>query len=144
MRADVKQCIYEDLKVLKSDMQTLKRYKAQLQEICSKTTASYGLNVGGGGGGIPTSQTEKLTEKKVLLQDKISSLDYKIRCYNEAIACALTPLEREVVYEIIDGNRLSDYARRKDIYKSTVYKISDKAIIKIAKYIEEWTRRELT
>lgn len=136
MRASVKSSIYEDLKILKCDIQTIKELTAQIDEICYKLTASYGVNAGGGGGGLPSSQIERLIEKKDRLLTQKNELETKVRAYNSAIATVLTPLEREIVYQIIDGNKLSWYARQKGIYKSTVYKISDRAIYKIAMYIE--------
>lgn len=128
--------IYEELRTLKNDINRVKKLTEQLNEICYKLTVSYGLNTGGGSG-MPTSAIENLIIKKEKLQVQINDINTKIRIYNKAIASALSPLEREIIYEIIDGNYLLQYARQKGIYKSTVYKIKDKAIYKIAKYIEK-------
>lgn len=128
--------ICDDLKTLKSDMRRLKRLKIQLSAICCKITASYGLNAGGGGGGLPSSQTENLIIRKDRLQRQINEISDKVRRYNEAFKTVLTPLEREIVYEIIEGGKLSQFARHKNIYKSTIYKLRDKAILKISEYLE--------
>ena len=127
--------ICEELQMLKIDIKRVQELTEQLKAISYKITASYGLNAGGGGG-MPSSAIENLIIKRNRLQTEIANINAKIRAYNEAIATALTPLEREIVYEIIDGNKLSQYARRKGIYKSTVYKLRDKAIYKIAEYLK--------
>lgn len=133
MRTD-RSYIYEQLRMLKSDIERARELTEKLNSIAYKSTASYGLNAGGGGG-MPSNQIERLILKKERLQYEIDCLNSRIRGYNEAII-RLTPLERDVVYVIIDGGKLSHYARQKGIYKSTIYKISDKAIDKIAEYIE--------
>lgn len=128
--------LLEQLKSYKLIQDDVERLKERLASAGYSITAHYGLTAGGGGGS-PTSKVENLTvrlmEAKAELHKKetvIAQIDYAIKTAD------LTKRERDLIVCTINGDSLSSYARRRNIYKSHVYKIRDRALRKMSDCIK--------
>lgn len=111
------------------------RLESQLESACYGVTASYRMD-GGSSGGF-SSKVENFAirnmENKRMLEGKLSLL-HKV---DDALAnSGLKKREYELIKHVMSGNSLSSFARQRNIYKSSVYKIRDNALRKMVNRIE--------
>lgn len=137
--------LLERLKNYELAANDVRQLETRLKEIGYKVSATYGLN-GGGGSGKTASKIESLILQRDELEREIQEERRILLSIKDAVNHAgLTARERELVICTVRGESLSSYARSRNIYKSSVYKIRDKALEKMAQYIfgntkhEEWT-----
>jgi len=105
----------------------------RLQEKCFKMTASYG-NVGHSTAVV--NQVESYCISRYKLKESIEKYKRKLALCDQFLELpALTDREREILVACRDGRCLLDYSRTNGVYKSYVYKIRDRAIKKIARYV---------
>lgn len=103
-------------------------------------TANYSFN-GGGFGGYNGSKVETLGNRRLDLERELKRKESIIQQIDEARRNAgLVEREWVLIEHTIHGGSLSSYARKKNIYKSHVYKIRDNALRKMVRYIQENTK----
>lgn len=115
------------------------RLASKLQSACYRTTASYKMAEGSSGGFSSKVETFAIRsmETKRMLEAKLTV----IRQIDDALAnSGLKKREYELIKHIIQGNSLSSFARQRNIYKSSVYKIRDNALRKMVNHIESMTK----
>lgn len=122
--------------LIESDIKALKE---RLEAISYSTTASYSLT-GGTFGGFGGSKVESFSIRKMELEREIREKQRLLQTIDKARECAeLTKRERDLIAHIISGGSLSSFARQRNIYKSHIYKIRDKALGKMVDYIRNDT-----
>lgn len=126
--------LLERLKDYKIITQDADRLELRLQEIGCKISANYGFT--GGGGGRVGSKVENFVLRRDGIERELQEKNELLSSIDRAIEGAgLTERERELIICTIRGESLSGYARRKNIYKSSVYKIRDGALRKMVKFM---------
>ena len=89
-----------------------------------------------------TGNTSSAVERYVMQREKIENelsrlLDSIQLCIAAINHCGLTTSEKEVIKCLMDRKKLIAYAEENGIYWSYVYKIKERAIKKIVKYINK-------
>ena len=124
-----------ELKAVLRDWQLLLTRLNELQERikshCYTVTPRYSAEVAGNGGMV-TSKVERYYITRAQIQAELESLERIVLRVSAAINKAgLTSRERELTASTMNGRSLSSYAKEKNIYKTHVYKIRDRALSKI-------------
>ena len=105
----------------------------RLREKCFKMTASYG---GVGHSTAIVNQVESYCISRYKLKESIGKYKRKLALCDQLLELpVLTEREREILIACRDGRCLLEYSRANGVCKSYVYKIRDRAIKKIAKYV---------
>lgn len=124
--------------LLVSDIEQLRK---DIEMLSYRVTANYGLT-GGGSSSFEGSKVETFGMRRIELERKLSAKETVLAQIDSAIEYAgLSKRERDLVECTMSGHTLSSYARRKNIYKSHVYKLRDSALRKMVTYIEENSKR---
>lgn len=103
-----------------------------------KLTANYGFNAGGGKYGF-TSKVENVIVNKITLQEKIMVLEDEIYKVNISQTNALNKIESEVIDYVKNGFKMSHIARIKKMDRKDIKNIRNRAIKKMAEYIDNNT-----
>lgn len=105
-----------------------KELEGQLESLVCKITTEYG-DASGVTGGNYESKVEKIAIKRDRVKSKIHAIDLLLQEIKDLIEhSGLDQLEQEILWRVAKCESLISYARNKKIYKSTVYKIRDRAI----------------
>lgn len=126
----------KDYMILKTDVESLTE---KLRSAEYKTTATYGNTGGSGGYGgskVESFSIRVMESRRELIRKRnlIDSIDMAIE------NAELSKREKELIVLTMGGLSLSSYARQKNIYKSHVYKIRDRALKKMVDYIYRNTK----
>lgn len=114
----------------------IKELEFRLSECSYKLTTSYSLT-GGSGSGCHASKLEDYALREMELLDELQALKARERIVKNAVQNGgLNSTERKLAECLMDGYTLAAFARRNGFYKSSVYKIRDKALKKVALYIK--------
>lgn len=136
MTTDERELLYNITSYL-DILEDIKDAREKLEEMTPKITAGYGTD-GIGGQGFGGSKVETLAMRRMSLERFIDDKITVIRDIRKAMSRSeLTDREKDVIDSLIKKDKLSCYARRKNIYISNVYKIRDSAIRKMIKYLKE-------
>lgn len=118
----------------------IEKLKEDLARAGYTMTANYSFN-GGGFGGFGGSKVETLGVRRLDLERQLKRKVSIIEQIDDARENAgLSEREWVLIEHTIHGGSLSSYARKKNIYKSHVYKIRDRAVKKMAIYLLEKTK----
>lgn len=127
------------LRYLTDVNETLERIKELEERMMSKTikvTPSYE----GTGGGSPSpnvSKVERYVEEKLELEEELSKCRLRLTLVEYIRESGvLTSQEYELIEWLQIGGRMSEFARKKGIYKSYVYKIRDNALEKVMDFVQ--------
>lgn len=94
--------------------------------------------VGGGAGCSEVSKVERYVERMIELKDELARCKARLTLVEQIKTDKiLTKREYELIEWIQLGGRLSEYAKNKGIYKSTVYKIRDNALKKLLEFVQD-------
>lgn len=119
---------------------TLERIRELEERIASRTikiTPSYG-GVGGSSQSNPqVSKIERYVEEKIELEEELAKCRVRLTLVEYIRESGiLTSLEYELIEWLQIGGRMTEFARKHNIYKSYVYKIRDNAIEKAVKFVQ--------
>lgn len=125
--------VLEELRDWRYTVERCKKLEEQVNaEINCKVTANYSLAPCHGS--VPANQVESVALRRIEAKEEYMALRSKIEAYKRAVN-QLGGVEKEVVVHIMSGGNLSNLARAKGIYKTSVYKIQDRAVKKILEYL---------
>lgn len=127
-----------DVKAFLVDRKYYLKYISKLKEellSCEvKITVTY--EEGSCGGGSISSTVERCVIKRDKIERELKKLLDKIEEYITAINhCGLSKTEKEVIKCVIGQKKLIQYAEENGIYWTYVYKIKNRAVSKITRYI---------
>lgn len=127
-----------DVKAFLVDWKYYLKYISKLKEellSCEvKITVTY--EEGSCGGGSISSTVERCVIKRDKIERELKKLLDKIEEYITAINhCGLSKTEKEVIKCVIGQKKLIQYAEENGIYWTYVYKIKNRAVSKITRYI---------
>jgi hypothetical protein len=115
----------------------VKKLSKRLKSSEYTLTPAYKSDGSGFSGFSKNSKVENLATKRLEIQRQLNEKIFWLRKIDDAIEKAgLTKKERDLIECTIKGWSLSSYARQKNIYKSHVYKIRDRALKKMVKWID--------
>ena len=128
------------LECFKSVQETLSRINELEERIAThsiRLTPSY-ENIGAGkSGGSKTSQIERYVETMLELQRELIKCKSRLELVQiVSESGVLTEMEHELLEWLQLGGTMSDFARIHNIYSSNVYKIRDKALNKVLKFVQ--------
>ena len=110
------------------------RLQEELLSCGVKVTVTY--EDGSRGGGSVSSSVERCVIKREKIERELSRLMDTTEKYITAINhCGLSKTEREVIKCITNQKKLIQYAEENGIYWTYVYKIKNRAVHKITRYI---------
>ena len=119
------------------NMQRISEIEESMESMSAISAVKYSGDTTGGVRYNEISKVEKFVEKRMDLQEELSRCKARLTLV-ETIKESKVLSSRE--YELLEwiqlGGRLSEYAKKKGIYKSTVYKIRDNALSKILEFVQ--------
>lgn len=123
--------LLEQIKNYSSTQADIERLKESLDLASYRMTAKYSAEPVAGGYG--DSKVELLGLRRVAIEQELQRKCSVIESIDRAME-ALDKREADLIKHMTLGGSLSSFARRKNIYKSHVYKIRDNALKKMVSY----------
>lgn len=115
-------------------LKEIRKLQDELLSCKVKITVTY--EEGSRGCGSVSSTVERCVIKRDKIERELNKLFDKIEEYITAINhCGLTNTEKEVIKCVMNQKKLIQYAEENGIYWTYVYKIKNRAVSKITKYI---------
>lgn len=119
------------------NMQRINEIEESIESMSAISAVKYSGDSSGSVRYSEISKVEKYVEKLMDLQEELSRCKARLTLV-ESIkkSRVLSSGEYELLEWIQLGGRLSEYAKNKGIYKSTVYKIRDNALSKMLEFVQ--------
>lgn len=115
-------------------LKEISKLQEELLSCKVKITVTY--EEGSRGGGSVSSTVERCVIKRDKIECELKKLLDKIEEYITAINhCGLSKTEKEVIKCVMNQKKLIQYAEENGIYWTYVYKIKNRAVSKITRYI---------
>lgn len=115
-------------------LREIKKLQEELLSCKVKITVTY--EEGSRGGGYLSSTVERCVIKRDKIERELKKLLDTIEEYITAINhCGLSKTEKEVIKCVMNRKKLIEYAEKNGIYWTYVYKIKNRAVHKITRYI---------